>query len=122
MKSVCTRLGGDQHGRTSPLTVFCGVGVCQYFKFLDVVDVRKNSDPARIQLVIVVAVEKPIGIPVRENLPQTVNNEPRVAASLLAASLKKLTGLVDAVVPGVSVASCTKLRPFKREFGNLLRR
>ena len=35
-----------------------------------------------------------------------------MAASLLAALVKKLTGLVDAVVPGVSVASCTKLRPF----------
>ncbi len=44
--------------------------------------------------------------------PTESENDPRVEASLLAAPLKKLTGLVDAVVPGVSVASCTKLRPF----------
>jgi len=43
--------------------------------------------------------------------PTESENEPRVEASLLAAPLKKLFGLVEAVVPGVNVASWTKLRP-----------
>src|ERR1700677_4398927 len=37
---------------------------------------------------------------------------PRAATSLLAACVKKLFGLVCAVVPGVNVANCTKSRPF----------
>src|SRR6516225_2542643 len=46
--------------------------------------------------------------------PPTDNeNVPRADTSLLAPPLKKLFGFVSCVVPGVSVASCTKSRPFK---------
>src|SRR5215472_7585600 len=38
---------------------------------------------------------------------------PRAATSLLGAEVKKLLGFVSAAVPGASVASCTKSRPFK---------
>ena len=44
--------------------------------------------------------------------PTDKENVPRVATSLLAAEVKKLLGLVCWVVPGVSVASWTKSRPF----------
>src|ERR1700758_1650642 len=44
--------------------------------------------------------------------PTDKENEPRAATSLLAAEVKKLFGLVSCVVPGVSVASCTKSLPF----------
>src|ERR1700731_2074289 len=39
--------------------------------------------------------------------------QPRAEASLLGPPLKKLFGFVSWFVPGVSVASCTKSRPFK---------
>ena len=45
--------------------------------------------------------------------PTESENDPRADASLLGPPLKKLFGLVSVVVPGVSVASCTKSRPFK---------
>ena len=45
--------------------------------------------------------------------PTDSEKEPRAATSLLAAEVKKLLGLVSAVAPAVSVASCTKSRPFK---------
>src|SRR5208283_5345345 len=44
--------------------------------------------------------------------PTESENELRAATSLLAPLVKKLLGFVSAVVPGVSVASCTKSRPF----------
>src|ERR1700719_461041 len=43
--------------------------------------------------------------------PTDREKEPRAATSLLAAEVKKLLGLVSAVAPEVSVASCTKSRP-----------
>ena len=52
--------------------------------------------------------------------PTESEKDPRVEASLLAAPLKKLFGLVSAVVPGVRVASWTKLRPFKGSSSHLL--
>src|SRR5271163_4545405 len=45
--------------------------------------------------------------------PTDREKEPRAATSLLAAEVKKLLGFVSAVAPAVSVASCTKSRPFK---------
>src|ERR1700720_1676477 len=45
--------------------------------------------------------------------PTEREKEPRAETSLLGPPLKKLEGLVSATVPGVSVASCTKSRPFK---------
>src|ERR1700724_1315770 len=45
--------------------------------------------------------------------PTERENDPRADTSLLAPPLKKLLVLVSCVVPGVSVASCTKSRPFK---------
>src|SRR5271154_90719 len=45
--------------------------------------------------------------------PTDSENDPRAATSLAAeVELKKLPGLVSAVAPDVSVASCTKSRPF----------
>ena len=45
--------------------------------------------------------------------PPTDNeNDPRAATSLSLPWVKKLLGLVSAVAPAVSVASCTKSRPF----------
>src|SRR5712692_6006368 len=45
--------------------------------------------------------------------PTERENDPRADTSLLGPPLKKLLGFVSWLVPGVSVASCTKLRPFK---------
>ena len=45
--------------------------------------------------------------------PTERENEPRVETSLLGPPLKKLLGLVSWVVPGVSVANCTKSRPLR---------
>ena len=45
--------------------------------------------------------------------PTEREKEPRAETSELGPPLKKLVGLVSCVVPGVSVASCTKSRPFK---------
>ena len=45
--------------------------------------------------------------------PTESEKDPRADASLLGPPLKKLFGLVSCVTPGVSVASCTKSRPFK---------
>ena len=45
--------------------------------------------------------------------PTEREKDPRADASLLGPPLKKLFGLVSCEVPGVSVASCTKSRPFK---------
>src|SRR6266849_7886508 len=45
--------------------------------------------------------------------PTDKENDPRADTSLLGAPLKKLLAFVSCVVPGVSVASCTKSRPFR---------
>src|SRR5579872_3201601 len=45
--------------------------------------------------------------------PTDREKDPRADASLLGPPLKKLFGFVSCEVPGVSVASCTKSRPFK---------
>src|SRR5882762_8614708 len=45
--------------------------------------------------------------------PTESEYDPRVDTSLLGPPLKKLFGLVSCVVPGVSVANCTKSRPFR---------
>src|ERR1022692_5294644 len=45
--------------------------------------------------------------------PTEREKDPRADASLLGPPLQQLFGLVSVVVPGVSVASCTKSRPFK---------
>ena len=45
--------------------------------------------------------------------PTDSENDPRAATSLSAPEVKKLPVLVSAVAPAVSVASCTKSRPFK---------
>src|SRR4051812_3995988 len=45
--------------------------------------------------------------------PTESEYEPRVETSLLGPPLKKLLGFVSCTVPGVSVANCTKSRPFK---------
>jgi len=44
--------------------------------------------------------------------PTESENGPRAATSLVAEVVKKTVGVVSAVVPGMSVASCTKSRPF----------
>src|SRR5678815_1652026 len=45
--------------------------------------------------------------------PTESEYDPRVETSLLGPPLKKLFGFVSCVVPGVRVANCTKLRPFR---------
>src|SRR5277367_5455954 len=45
--------------------------------------------------------------------PTDSEKDPRADASLLGPPLKKLFGLVSCATPGVSVASCTKSRPFR---------
>ena len=44
--------------------------------------------------------------------PTDREKEPRAPTSLPVPPVKKLLGFVSVVVPGVSVASCTKSRPF----------
>ena len=53
--------------------------------------------------------------------PTDSENDPRVETSLLGPPLKKLLGLVSWVVPGVSVASWTKVASVQRQLGHLLR-
>ena len=103
---------GDQHGWSGSGAVFGGVGVGQDLELLNVIDGGKNGDAAGGQLVVVDAIQQPVVLLGREP-PTDSEKEPRAATSLLAAEVKKLLGLVSAVAPAVSVASCTKSRPFK---------
>src|SRR5208282_3855199 len=53
--------GGDQHGGTRAGAVFRGVVVGQHLEFLNVVDRGKSPDSAGRQLVVVHAIQQPIG-------------------------------------------------------------
>src|ERR1700730_371802 len=58
---VAPGLGGHQYRRSRAQTVFRGVVVSKNLKFLNGIDGRQNRDAAGCQLVVVVAVQQPIG-------------------------------------------------------------
>src|SRR5437762_2418751 len=61
VKLIAPRFGRDQNRWPGALAVFGGVVVGQDLEFLDGIDVREDRNSAFIQLVVVVAVEQPVG-------------------------------------------------------------
>jgi hypothetical protein len=109
---VGARFRGHQNSRAAARPPFRRIVVSEDLEFLDGIDRRQNRNGAGSEFVVIVAVQQPIGA-VGARSPTESEKEPRADASLLGPPLKKLLGLVSCVVPGVSVASWTKSRPFK---------
>src|SRR5579863_9786526 len=61
MKLVGSRLRRDQHGRAGAFSPFRRVVVGEHLELLDGVDGREDGDAALIKLIVVVAIEHPIG-------------------------------------------------------------
>ncbi len=59
---VRSGLGRHQNSGPGALTVFSRVFIGEDLEFLDVVDRREDRDTAFIQLVVIVAVEQPVGL------------------------------------------------------------
>ena len=72
------------------------------------IDEKTPIPPAVEKFVVVHSIQHPVGAVGRE--PTDKEKEPRAATSLSLPEVeKKLFGLVSAVAPAVSVASCTKI-------------
>lgn len=112
MEVVGAGFRGDKYGRTGAAAILCGVVVGQNLEFLNIIDRGKSSDTAGGQFVVVRSVQNPIRA-IRTG-PTDGKREGAPRRNLTACSLReKLPGFVSEVAPEVSVASCTKSRPFR---------
>ncbi len=116
VKLIRARLGSHQYGGSGTFSGSGGIIVSQHLRFLDAVYFGENSDVPFVELIVIVPVEEPV---LSRDPPTERETESRVAASPPAVLVKKLIGLVDRVVPGVSVASGTKAAAIERKVGYL---